>query len=1306
MKAIQLLVNSVLPDELKNYEADFSEKGLNKILYAVATKYPERFADVLQDISNIGRKVSYQQGETLTLHDLAPVIDRQAIYDNMEREIAALPRDKDFVNKRREIFQKYNTFIEKETSKNALDNRNNIAISVLSGARGKSAQLKAMISTPGTFSDYKGTPIDVFSKESFADGIRPVTFLASTYGARSSVISTKCLDYQSLVKMADLSEKKLCDIKVGDMVLGADKESKVFPVKVLNVFDQGEKECYKYTFRSSILEPESNEPICTVVCTKDHKFLNAKQGCPLPIKEAHKTKYMRPGVKWKLSDGSVAVATEAEPVGKVHCMDIEVDHPDHLFVLANGLITSNSSTAKGGDLAKQMAQSVVDMVIRTNDCGSTNGISLDIDDESLKGRVLANSVGGFKEGQFITRQMIHDLKKQGITNVIARSPLTCNTPNGLCAACVGKFYSGGKLPKIGDSLGAAASTALSEPVCLVKGTEVKMADGSVKKIEDIEPGEYVLGSDMNGYCKPVRVLNKFHNGPRDCYRSYIKKGYGKNSGHIILESTSAHKILGTIRSKTVPLHDARLNIAPIGIMPESKYTVRMCQSITGSEGGTVKEPMAMLLGMLVGDGSYKGTASGSAKHAVKLSCYDDEQVAVLRDELAPLNILVREYTAEHEYRIVEENPYNTQNWTAIDGITRSESTKVRNRVRAKLIQEGMWGQDCYTKTLPKTIWTWDNESIYKFVGGLIATDGYVTKNGTIGYSSNSIKLLQQIKELLQFRLGIYSSNIASSQKRKPDGTLYNPTYSFTISEASNVIRFAELIQIPGRKNAILLAANRKLNGKRRGLYKLEKQEYIGVQDTWDLEVDNDTHLFALANGLIVSNTQMALCIAGFEYVNRPDGSKIRIRNIEVGQEVCAADKHGHITSAKVLNVFDQGIKQVRTFTFESILANERPILHEDGTVSHTPAVRGQFTVTCTEDHKFLYTDGTIAPIKDIYESGKVLLMEDMRPATLISASEVFDEHCYDIEIDHPDHLFVLSSGFICSNSAKHTAGMTQSKKTYSGLGTITQFTQSPEKFKDKATVSELDGTVEDVHEAPQGGHYVVVSGTKHYVPAGHDVEVKPGDKVEAGDFLSEGLGDPEDIVRHKGLGAGRLYYANRLNQILADSGAKNDKRSTEILARGALRHVRIIDDTGYGQYLPDDIVDYNTLQNQYKMPETARLQNAKDSVGKYLQQPVLHYTIGTKITPKVVKDLTNNNLNEIYVDDNEPAFKPEMIRIRAASHTNPDWMASLGTSYLTKQLNESSTKGDDTNVLQNADYRPRLAFGKDFGKNIKQTGLF
>lgn len=921
MKAIQLLVNSVLPDDLKNYEADLTDKGLNKILYAVAEKHPDKFAQVLKDISDLGRKVSYQQGETLTLDDLAPVIDRQAIYDSMEREIAALPRDKNFTQKRREIFQKYNEFIEKETSKNALAKRNNIAISVLSGARGKSAQLKAMVSTPGTFSDYKGTPVDIFSKESFADGIRPIVFLASTNGARSSVISTKCLDYQSLVKMADLSEKRLCDIQPGDMVLGADKEGKVFPVKVLNVFDQGEKECYKYTFRPSILEPDTIEPIGTVICTKDHKFLSVKHGCPLPIEEAHKSNRMRPGVKWKLSDGSVVVATEAEPIGKVHCMDIEVDHPDHLFVLANGLITSNSSTAKGGDLAKQMAQSVVDMIVRKHDCGSTNGISLKVDDESLKGRVLAQDIGPYKSGQFITREMINDLNKKGISKVVARSPLTCGVHNGLCSKCVGKFYKGGKLPKIGDAVGAMSSTAASEPVtqmalCLEENTLVRMADGTVKKLKNIHIGDTVLGADTKGNTFPVKVTDTFRQGTR----------------------------------------------------------------------------------------------------------------------------------------------------------------KVR-------------------------------------------------------------------------------------------------TYHITVSLGHSP-------------------------------YKIEKQS------------------------------------SGFNDVIPP---------IEL---------------------------------------------------------EAQMDVTCTSDHKFLHVTHKAVPIGSNIVDGYKALITTYGNGFITHADEEKNAICYDIEVDHPDHLFVLANGLITSNSAKHTAGMTTSKRTYSGLGTITQFTQSPEKFKDRATVSELDGRVEDIQDAAQGGKYVTVGGVKHYIPAGHPVEVKTGDTVEAGDFLSEGLGDAEDVVRHKGLGAGRLYYANRLHKILADSGAKNDKRSIEILARGALRHVRITDDDGYGQYLPDDIVDYNVLQDSYKMPETARIAKAKDSVGKYLQAPALHYTIGTKITPRVVKDLEENDMDDIYVDEKEPQFKPEMIRLRTASHTNPDWMASLGTSYLTKQLNESAVKGDETNIQSNTDYRPRLAYGKDFGKNIETTGMF
>jgi hypothetical protein len=699
------------------------------------------------------------------------------------------------------------------------------------------------------------------------------------------------------------------------MVLGADKEGHVFPVKVLNVFDQGEKECRKYVFKRSILEDDSSDPVCTVVCTKDHKFLNAKRGCPLPIEEAHKFAYMRPGVKWKLSDGSVVVALEAEPVGKVHCMDIEVDHPDHLFVLANGLITSNSSTAKGGDLAKQMAQSTVDMVVREKDCGTHNGLVYGIDESTLKGRVLARETAGIPADTLIDREVLQKLRKAGVEEVEARSPLTCSVKHGLCSRCIGKYYNGGKWAPVGTHVGAIASTSSSEPVtqmalCLHADTQVVMADGGFKKIKDITPGDIVIGSDRKGNQKPVEVLSKFRQGTKKV-RVYAVEAYA-------------------------------------------------------------------------------------------------------------------DYNTEDPFSLIPQD-YST-------------------------------------------------------------------------------------------------------------------------------------------------------------------------------------------------------------------------------------------------------------------------LLH----------------VICTPEHKMLMADGSIRPIDDCITCAEenLYLNTIYGKAKIVSSSELMDAPCYDIEVDHPDHLFLLANGMITSNSAKHTAGMTQSKKTYSGLDALIQFTQSPEKYKDQGAVSELDGKVENIEEAPQGGMLVTISGKRHYVPQGHEVEVKVGDKVEAGDQLAEGLVDAEDIVRLKGLGEGRKYYAERLNKMLADSGAATDKRNTEIIARGALRHVRVTNDEGMGDYLPDDVIDYNALQGSYRPSETSQTMAPDAAVGKYLQTPVMHYTIGTRITPKVAANLKKHNHNEIDVDDAEPGFKAEMIRLRASSHTNPDWLASLGTSYLGKQLNEASTKGDDTNVLENVDYRPRLAFGKDFGRKAEQTGIF
>ena len=85
-------------------------------------------------------------------------------------------------------------------------------------------------------------------------------------------------------------------------------------------------------------------------------------------------------------------------------------------------------------------------------------------DKSLVGRVLASDTGGYRAGDFITRQMLHDFEKRGVKQVVARSPLTCSVDNGLCAKCMGKYIDGFKLPKVGDHIGAVSTSTQMEPV--------------------------------------------------------------------------------------------------------------------------------------------------------------------------------------------------------------------------------------------------------------------------------------------------------------------------------------------------------------------------------------------------------------------------------------------------------------------------------------------------------------------------------------------------------------------------------------------------------------------------------------------------------------------------------------------------------------------------------------------------------------------------------------------------------------------------------------------------------------------------
>lgn len=279
---------------------------------------------------------------------------------------------------------------------------------------------------------------------------------------------------------------------------------------------------------------------------------------------------------------------------------------------------------------------------------------------------------------------------------------------------------------------------------------------------------------------------------------------------------------------------------------------------------------------------------------------------------------------------------------------------------------------------------------------------------------------------------------------------------------------------------------------------------------------------------------------------------------------------------------------------------------------------------------------------------------------------------------------------------------------YSGFDMLKRMATIPEHYADKATVAEHDGKIDKIEDAPQGGKYIYVNEEKHYVPPNYAVLVKQGDEVEAGDQLSDGVISPADAVRLKGIGEGRRYFTERFTKAYRDSGYKANRRNVETIARALINNVIVDDEDSEGQMLPGDSVSYSRWAWGYKPRQDSVQTTPSKAIGKYLEQPALHYTIGTRITKKVAKELDKFNVPTVLYNDRPPGVHPEMKSVVETTGQTDDWMGRLGTTYIGKRLVEDVQVGAESNS-QGINPYPAVAKGTtlgQFGKPGQQDSEF
>lgn len=284
----------------------------------------------------------------------------------------------------------------------------------------------------------------------------------------------------------------------------------------------------------------------------------------------------------------------------------------------------------------------------------------------------------------------------------------------------------------------------------------------------------------------------------------------------------------------------------------------------------------------------------------------------------------------------------------------------------------------------------------------------------------------------------------------------------------------------------------------------------------------------------------------------------------------------------------------------------------------------------------------------------------------------------------------LSQGML---AGKHSAGVAGASTSQSLFDVVNQMIQVPEHIKGGGTHARVDGVVRAVTDAPAGGKYLFIDGERHFAAPGFQSKVKPGDVVEAGDLITDGLPNPAVIVQYKGVGEGRRYFVDAFRKAVQAGKVTTDRKNIELLARGLINHVRLTDEID--DYAPDDVVPYSTLEHSYKPRKGFQSLAPKQAVGKYLERPYLHYTIGTKIRPSMLRDFDDFGVQSVDAHEQPPPFEPEMVRAMSNLRYDPDWMVREFGSYLKEGLLDATHRGG-TSDQKSTSFVPGLAQGVNF----------
>ncbi len=155
-----------------------------------------------------------------------------------------------------------------------------------------------------------------------------------------------------------------------------------------------------------------------------------------------------------------------------------------------GMADTALRTATAGYLTRRLIDVAQDIVIRDKDCGTKNGITLQRSDCEPMGQAMSKRVSGRvsmnqikvpanlinpktakkndlkilnKKNELISKKAGEIIDQAEIQEVQVRSPITCETKDGICQKCFGIDLGTNKLVEFGTAVGIITAQSIGEP---------------------------------------------------------------------------------------------------------------------------------------------------------------------------------------------------------------------------------------------------------------------------------------------------------------------------------------------------------------------------------------------------------------------------------------------------------------------------------------------------------------------------------------------------------------------------------------------------------------------------------------------------------------------------------------------------------------------------------------------------------------------------------------------------------------------------------------------------------------------------